>query len=101
MCCGNEAGSYLRLVDSRITQLKTQGPSWTFNESTEEEGEEERHLSQRKVAPEPEVCCDVSLQGYLAHNKAGRGLEGITPLAVRDCPRVRGWQGPSLRSVGP
>jgi len=32
-----EAGSYLRLMDSRITQLKAQGPSRTFNESKEEE----------------------------------------------------------------
>ena len=37
MCCGTEAGSYLRLIDSCITQLKAQGPSRTCNESTEEE----------------------------------------------------------------
>jgi len=36
-----EEGSYLRLKDSCITQLKAQGPSRTCNESTEEEGEEE------------------------------------------------------------
>jgi len=41
MCCGTEAGSYLRLIDSCITQLKAQGPSRTCNESTEEEEEEE------------------------------------------------------------
>ena len=34
-----EAGSYLRLIDSCITQLKTQGPSRTCNESNEEEYE--------------------------------------------------------------
>jgi len=33
-----EAGSYLRLMDSCITQLKAQGPSRTCNESQEEEG---------------------------------------------------------------
>jgi len=33
-----EAGSYLRLIDSCITQLKAQGPSRTCNESKEEEG---------------------------------------------------------------
>ena len=33
MCCGNEAGSYVRLIDSCITQLKAQGPSATCNES--------------------------------------------------------------------
>ena len=41
MCCGPEAGSYLRLIDSCITQLKAQGPSRTCNESKEEEEEEE------------------------------------------------------------
>jgi len=37
MCCGTEAGSYLRLIDSCITHLKAQGPSRTCNESKEEE----------------------------------------------------------------
>ena len=32
-----EAGSYLRLIDSCMTQLKAQGPSRTCNESKEEE----------------------------------------------------------------
>ena len=36
-CSGSEAGSYLRLIDSCITQLKAQGPSRTCNESKEEE----------------------------------------------------------------
>jgi len=31
-----EAGSYVRLIDSCITQLKAQGPSRTCNESKEE-----------------------------------------------------------------
>ena len=34
---GIEAGSYLRLIDSCIPQLKAQGPSRTCNESKEEE----------------------------------------------------------------
>ena len=37
MCCSNEAGSYLRLTHSCITQLKAQGPSRICNKS---EGEE-------------------------------------------------------------
>jgi len=41
MCCGTEAGSYLRLIDSCIIQLKAQGTSRTCNESKEEEEEEE------------------------------------------------------------
>ena len=41
-----EAGSYLRLIDSCITQLKSPGPSRTCNESNEEE---EKHSG--AVAP--------------------------------------------------
>ena len=37
MCCGTEAGSYLRLIDSFITQIKAQGPSRTCSESKKEE----------------------------------------------------------------
>ena len=44
---GNEAGSYLRLIDSCITQLEAQGPSRTCDESKEEE-EEEEDLGGRK-----------------------------------------------------
>ena len=36
MCSGSETGSYLRLIDSCITQLKAHGPSRTCNESKEE-----------------------------------------------------------------
>jgi len=36
-----EEGSYVRLIDSRMTQLKAQGPSRTCDESKEEEEEEE------------------------------------------------------------
>ena len=36
-------GSYLRLIDSCITQLKVEGPSRTCNESKEEEGEDSVH----------------------------------------------------------
>jgi len=42
MYSGSEAGSYLRPIDSCITQLNAQGPSRTCNESKEEdEGEDE------------------------------------------------------------
>ena len=40
MCCDNEAGSYLRPIDSCITQVKVQGPPRTYNESKEEEAED-------------------------------------------------------------
>ena len=37
VCSDSEAGSYLRLIDSYITQLKAQRPSRTCNERKEEE----------------------------------------------------------------
>ena len=43
ICCGNEAGSYERRIDSCIAQLKAQGPSGNCNES-KEEGDEEEHV---------------------------------------------------------
>ena len=45
ICSGSEAGSYLSLIDSCITQLKAQGPSRTCNERKEEEEEEVSKLS--------------------------------------------------------
>jgi len=39
---GSEAGSYLRRIDSCITQRKAQGPSRTCTESKDEEEEGER-----------------------------------------------------------
>ena len=66
MCCGTEAGSYLRRIDSCITQLKAQGPSRTCNEKKEEK--EEETSSERSwgaalellflvaTPPEPLVC---------------------------------------------
>ena len=39
MCSGSEVGSYLRLIDSCITQLKAHGPSRACNESKEDEEE--------------------------------------------------------------
>ena len=36
ICCGNQVGSYRRLINSCITQLKAQRPSGTCNESQEE-----------------------------------------------------------------
>ena len=40
-----EAGSYLRLIDSCITQLKAQGPTRTCHESKEAEEVDENTLS--------------------------------------------------------
>ena len=40
-CLGLEAGSYLRSIDSCVTQLMVQGPSRTCGESKEDDEEEE------------------------------------------------------------
>ena len=48
-CSGSESGSYLRLIDSCITQLKAQGPFKTCNESKEEEAEGHRGGSGRRA----------------------------------------------------
>ena len=50
-----EAGSYLRPMDSCITQLKAQGPSRTCNESKEEEEE---------IGPFRPACHVVKLSGF-------------------------------------
>ena len=91
-CSGSEAGSYSRLIDSCITQLKVQGPSRTCNESKkeEEEGEEgvRGDLASPQMAPRtypPKMCPGIPprralrgssqpagqrvVHGYLAHNK--------------------------------
>ena len=61
----SEAGSYLRLIDSCITQLKARGPSRTCNESKEEEGEAPVPLGAVAFLPQKAEV----LQGYLAHKK--------------------------------
>ena len=53
-------GSYLRLSDSCISQLKAQGPSRTCKESKEEEEEGQQHVEGDAVR---------ELQGYVAHTK--------------------------------
>ena len=50
MCSGSEEGSYLRLIDSCITQRKAQG---TCNESKEEERERSRGACTARSPPSP------------------------------------------------
>jgi hypothetical protein len=45
MCCGSEAGSYLRLIDCCINELKAQGPSRTCNESKKDEEKKKEGVS--------------------------------------------------------
>jgi len=60
MCSGSEAGSYLRLIDSCITQLKAQGPYRTCNESKEEE-EEKKKKKKKLLAGQSAAISDMGV----------------------------------------
>ena len=59
-CCGTESGSYLRLIDSCITQRKAHGPSRTCNESKEEE---EAAPMEPNVSPPRRVSPPIPIEG--------------------------------------
>ena len=63
MCSGSEAGSYLRLIDSCIAQLKAQRPSRTCSDSKEEEEEEEN--AEEEEAEAEEEGLRVVMQVYI------------------------------------
>jgi hypothetical protein len=63
-CSGFEAGSYLRPIDSCITQVKAQGPSRTCKESKGEEGYSD--IAQTPAAPQPRDKNMQRFQGGLA-----------------------------------
>ena len=69
MCSGSEAGSFLGLIDSCITQLKAHGPSGTCNESEEEEG---RYLSM--VMPAGPI---LALEAAGAHRLLHHSILGL------------------------
>ena len=57
MWSGSEAGSYLRLIDSCISQLKAEGPFRTCNESKEEEeASPRRRASSSGLGVQPVQC---------------------------------------------
>ena len=58
MCCGNEAGSYLRLIDSCFIQLQAQDLSRTCNES-----EEEEEVNPKFVAGSSAAAGDLEREG--------------------------------------
>jgi len=87
MCSGFEAGSYLRLIDSCITQLKAQGLSRTCNESNEEEEERRgvahllalaRALGREAVLeqPLPQLVVDLRQMVRLFRTHAPNGVVG-------------------------
>ena len=56
MPCGTEAGSYLGLIDSCITQLKAQGYSRTCNGSKEEEEAVPASRAAKPAASQRRTC---------------------------------------------
>ena len=89
----SKAGSYLRLIDSCITQLKAQGPSRTCNECKEEvSGSHHRHDRRLvhpwgRLIPENlllEVAARRNVLAWIDFSAAGE-LEG---LAARDLPSL-------------
>ena len=77
-----EAGSYLRLIDVCITQLKAQGPSRTCNESEEEEEDSPGLLGQsplRKPVREPRpIPLPARVSSQLRHSTASQRLKSIS-----------------------
>jgi len=72
MCCGTEAGSFLRRIDACVTQLKAQGPSRTCNESKEEE----------EKASRGELLGGREARGWFFRRAAERLGAGIIPQVV-------------------
>ena len=66
---GNQADSYLRFIDSCITQLKAQGPSRTCNESKKEE---EKFQHRADVGPVVRVALSsVEAVRHAHHGRVG------------------------------
>jgi len=92
VCCGTETGSYLRRIDSYITQLEAQGPSTTYNESKEEE-EEGGRCTCVMIGPS-----SILLQGP-GFRVQGSGFRVQGPGSRVQCSGFR-VQGPGFRVQG-
>ena len=87
-CSGSEAGSYLRLIDSCATQLKTQGLSRTCNESKEEEASGtacptrlvDRHLG---GVPREQKMLKGHLPRVIYHMASGTACPTRSPLTPK------------------
>jgi len=99
MCCGTEAGSYLRLIDSCVTQLKAPGPSRTCNECKEEDQRSQRPrpparppLSECSVpeslSPKPQALHPKPLNPESNTSKI-RTPEPLHPQLINPNPRPR------------
>jgi len=87
-----KAGSYLRLVDFCITEVKAQGPSRTCNESEEEEAE---YILDRNYSEHPLGIRGRSLPtGGLDVIRKEAGPSYITISGVRLCWELEEPKGP-------
>ena len=97
-----EAGSYLRLIDFCVTQLKAQGPSRTCNESKEKEEEGEaspmllegdRGFLQSTHPPgcerRPDAPHTTVPNGYISNCRGRRDIENLTRTDTEASGRVR------------
>ena len=93
LCSGSESGSYLRLIDSCITQLKAQGPSRTCNENKEEEAADQRGGGQQLTNPPGHLWRDkwTALSGPIS-SRTTRGtrasLQSSSLSMGRVCPTL-------------
>jgi len=95
-CSGSEAGSYLRLIDSCIPQLKAQGPSRACNESKEEEEDPatNHHHSEREQIVFFH-CLDLNHKPP----DSGERQYKSRPGKKRICLRSEGWWKRRVRCV--
>ena len=96
MCC---VTSYLRLIDSCITQLKAQGPSRTCNESQEEEEEKTRRRRGAVAVCDPASC--VARLAFLERLQSSRQGQIIRKEALlrNHLDKLRGLGDSGLASV--
>ena len=90
-------GSYLRLIDFCITQLKAQGPSRTCNESKEEE--EEGHWSRAAAARRAGLANSARIRHSGPDSSPGMRVRVLKPFSVVPSSRGSGpclWVGNSV-----
>jgi len=80
---GSEAGSYLRCIDSCITQLKAQGPSRTCNESKEEVQLNQKRGPRSHGAHRGQRRMLLSLSFSLSFSQSIRGAREDAPVPPR------------------
>ena len=76
MCSGSEAGSYLRLIESGITQVKAQGTSGTCKESKADENIRARLVTGKRIGNSFRGTSLIRNRMRVSHESEGDGLNG-------------------------